>query len=997
MKQLVAVIGFFVILLMPSYANAQISDRISLLDNFGVYDKGDQLFIFGSLANVFPDSFLILQIVNPNDDLCQIQQLTPLSNGLFVTKGIPLKGKLCGISGEYEIKIFYGDYSTESTFTVSSTTFEEPSGATYFDQATKLVSEKIKSLEQKTNANLEQFSLQLETLSTNPSDNTIEELELLYVDLWNTYFIQDELFEIDPSFRPVVTAALDSMLHLIDNGKVSFDIAKTIDSEIFSSVFYYEIGDTNTAIDRINDVFVSIKNVDPIKVEARQTLSFQELEDSLLSLMTKDNSLMNRAIKEEIAFIFARGTGPIYSTELNDLVDLLSKSRYLDVISRKQIGLYKIVQIEWDSTKSSLLNKNTIEKFLEPKEKVSKLHQAALILRELDNVDRFISDDREGNSELANIISSEWNNLETQLELATSVDDILTAENDIKNMKMVIDASSRISKAVEISQTTNIGSDLTDGWESLLVQVERAQSVGEILALVSEFDNSINELREKRSPISILKFEYETMKNKAEIQADYNNLFMINNALKILDTAEKMQNGNPTVSKIDRIEVLLTWASEKAPEIKDDLSSYSKDAYKVRASDILQRAKSIENLAELGLSKNRFLPNYIEFTDSMMERVNEARNLVINNDLDAADELVRDLFSEWRQVSEAYADDPFGSESGYSKDELKRIEYRKHLEQISETVSKFYNAGFAQHSDKYVKMTDEASELIDYGNFIDAESKLAEIRTYLNEYLPLNNADIIFDIEYDQEKDIWIMEGAVNKPDGLRKKDMRQDLYVTVYDGAGNIHSTLEFTDTRNGDFFTQWRAPIEPGLYVVMLQYMNSKATQIVNVADKSERSYDSEELDTLELAREFEELKSFIEQFGGRNYDDSRFEPILNEIKIGLVNRDSEQVDAKLDELKRLIERYLPMRSRSAVIEAQFDNDKLILSGAVQKTLSFSEDLFIDIFDQQGNLVNEVALKDGASGHFSKVISQPFSPGVYVAQLEYHDLTVTDFFSVN
>ncbi len=381
----------------------------------------------------------------------------------------------------------------------------------------------------------------------------------------------------------------------------------------------------------------------------------------------------------------------------------------------------------------------------------------------------------------------------------------------------------------------------------------------------------------------------------------------------------------------------------------------------------------------------------------MMGRVNEARNLVINNDLDAADELVRDLFIEWRQVSKAYANDPFGSESGYSKDELKRIEYRKHLGQISETVSKFYNTGFAQHSDKYVKMTDEASELIDYGNFIDAESKLKEIRTYLNEYLPLNNANIIYDIEYDQEKNIWIMEGAVNKPDGLRKKEMRQDLYVTVYDGAGNIHSTLEFTDTRNGDFFTQWRAPTEPGLYVVMLQYMNSKATQIVNVVDKSERTYDSEELDTLELAREFEELKSFLEQFGGRNYDDSRFESALNEIKIGLANRDSEQVDAKLDELKRLIERYLPMRSPSAVIEAQFDNDKLILSGAVRKTLSFSEDLFIDIFDQRGNLVNEVALKDGASGHFSKVISQPFLPGVYVVQLEYHDLTVTDFFSVN
>ncbi len=998
MKRLLAVLGFFVILLMPSYANAQISDRITLLDNFGVYDKGEQLFIFGSLANVFPDSYLILQIVNPNGDLCQIQQLTPLSNGLFVTDGIPLKGKLCGISGEYEIKLFYGDYTTQSTFTVSSTTFEEPSGFTYFDQATKLVSEKINSIEQKTNQNLEQFSAKLETLTTNPSSNTIGELEALYVDLWSGFFIEDELYEIDPSFRPAVSSALDSTAQLIESGKVSFDIAKSIDEEIFSSMFYYEIGDTNTAIDRINDVFVAIKNVDPIKVEAKQTLSFQELEASLLSLMTKNNSLMNRAIKEEIAFIFARGTGPIYSTELNDLVDLLSKSRYLDVISRKQVGLYKIVQIEWDSKKSSLLNKNTIEEFLESKEKVSKLHQAALILRELANVDRFISDDREENSELANLLLHEWNNLEIQLQLATSIDDILAAENDIKNMKMVIDASSRISKVVEISQTTNIGTDLIDGWESLLVQVEGAQSVGEILALVSEFDNSINELREKRNPISILKFEYNTMKNKAEIQADYKNLFVINNALKILDTAEKMQNGNPTVSKIDRIEVLLTWASEKAPEIKEDLSSYSKDAYKVRASDILQRAKSIENLAELGLSKNRFLPKYIEFADSMMERVNDARNLVVNNDLDAANELVRELFDEWRQVSEAYADDPFGSESGYSKDELKRIEYREHLEQISETVSKFYNANFAQHSSKYVKMTDEVSELIDYGNFIDAETKLSEIRAYLNEYLPVNNANIIYDIEYDQEKDIWIMQGAVNKPDDLRNKDMRQDLYVTVYDGAGNTHSTLEFTDTKNGDFFTQWRAPTEPGLYVVMLQYMNSQATQIVNIEEKNEYTYTSRELDSMELAREFEELKSFIEQFGGGNYkSNSKFEYILHEIKTGLADRDSEKVDAKLDELKRLIERYLPIRSRSAVIEAQFYDDKLILSGAVQKTLSFSEDLFIDIFDQQGNLVNEVALKDGASGHFSKVISQPFSPGVYVAQLEYHDLTVTDFFSVN
>ena len=60
---------------MPGYVNAQNSDRISLLDNFGSFDKGESLFIFGSLTNVLPDAFLILQIVNPAGDLCQIQQL----------------------------------------------------------------------------------------------------------------------------------------------------------------------------------------------------------------------------------------------------------------------------------------------------------------------------------------------------------------------------------------------------------------------------------------------------------------------------------------------------------------------------------------------------------------------------------------------------------------------------------------------------------------------------------------------------------------------------------------------------------------------------------------------------------------------------------------------------------------------------------------------------------------------------------------------------------
>ena len=563
-------------------------------------------------------------------------------------------------------------------------------------------------------------------------------------------------------------------------------------------------------------------------------------------------------------------------------------------------------------------------------------------------------------------------------------------------MKKVIDASSRISKAVEISKTTNIDSKLIDGWETLLMEVENASSIEEILEIVSEFDASMNELREKRSPISVLKFEYETMKNKAEIQADHKNLYTINNALKILNTAEQMAAGNPSVSRIDRIEVLLAWASEIAPQIQDELNSYSEDAYKIRASDILQRAKSIENLIEVGLINNRFLPGYEDFTKDMMERVDIARNLVVKNDLDAADDMVRDLFLEWRQVSTAYADDPHGSDVGYSADELKRIEYRKQLDYLTSTVTNFYNVDFVEYSEEFIEMTDDASELIDIGNFIDAEAKIHEIRQYLDENLPLSNENIIYDISYNLENDIWVLEGYVNKPDGLRKKDMRQDLYVTVYEASGKTHSSLEFTDTKHGRFFTQWHAPTEPGLYVVMLQYMDHKASQLINIEEKITREYNEKEIDRTALAREFDDLETFLEKFGGEKYlDDPRFTSVLNDIKNAIAENNISKTNEKLDELQNLIERYLPTRSKSAVIKAEYSENGVVITGQVIKQLSFTEDFYVDIFDHRGNHVEELYFEYG-SGHFNEVLSKSLQPGFYVAQLEYHDLIVNDFFTV-
>ena len=978
------VLGIFVILLMPVYASAQIPDRIALLENFGTYDSGEPLFIYGQITSVLDDSFLILQIFNPQGDLCQIQQLIPLQNGDFVTDVIPLKGRICGISGEYEIKLFYGDYSKSTTFNVTSKPFTESNTEQKIDLAQNLVSDQGVLIEQ---------LFDISSPLSNQISNNISKLESDYVGLWTEFFVDDLIIEIDPLIRPMVSSSLNSVQKLLNDDKISFEIAKSIDEVIFAAIFYYEIGDKTKAIDLFTDAFVDIRNVNPEKISTERAPTFDELEKTLLNLMKKSDTVMSKSVKHEVGFIFASGTAPVYSDEITELIDILSKSRYLDVVSRKQSDLYRLVQNDWASLKPSLMGKGTIEDLIDSATRVTNLHDASIILRELDSVDRFISSDSDENSDLANLILPDWNSLERDLSLATSVDDILESKSKINQMAQIIDISSRITKSVEISQSSGVNSKLVNDWKLLLKRVENAESVDTILQIVSEFDQSIIELREKRNPLLILEFEYKSMKEKAELQADYQNLFLIDNALKILDTAKQMESGNPSITRIDRIEVLLTWVSEISPKIKTDLDSYDEDAYKIRASDILQRAKSLENLVELSLIKNRFLPNYVEFTNTFNEKIDNVRDLVIKDDLDQADELVRSLFDEWTAVSQAYANDPLGSDNGYSLDEIKRIEFRKKLNTFSNMVSTFYNTEFSNHIDEYNMMMDDANELIQIANFVDAESKVLEIGDFLSEHLTLHDSSIIYDISFDTEKNIWIINGATEKS----TFDRRENLYVTVYNMDGTTHSSLKFTDTKQGNFFTQWVAPTDPGLYVVMLQYKDSKATQIVHVEDTFDYEYSVTDLNMVDLAREFEELESFAQTFGGESYTTNpRFASVINEIKFAFTDKNAESVDDNLNELKIIIERYLPVRSRAAVVEAIYDDDKLIVSGAVQKTLAFREDLYVDVYDQKGNLIEEISLKDNSSGIFTEVVSRPFNSGVYVTQLQYHDVVVTDFFNV-
>jgi hypothetical protein len=981
-------------LLVPSFAHAQTS-QIILLDTFGQYKKGEQIFLFGQVAQVQPDLFVVVQIINPSGDLCQIQQIVPLSNGNFITDATPLSGRICGLDGEYDVKVFYGESIANSSFTVLKEKVKENLDVDYLNIATILVETKMLSLSETLSENqLTEYQNRLNQIkSMSSSESALMQLRDLYSSLLLSYYDESDAFDVDAKFRPAIETALSSTKTLVDSKTLEPAEASKINTQTYTTMFYSQIGNDAAAINTLNDVYVQIANVDPQKISTEQPLTYEQLNDLLLNLMTKSNSIMSRPLKEEIGFIFARGTGPIYTEELGNLVDMLTKSRTLDATLKREDQLTSLIKTEWSILRESLVEKESLEKFLEQKSRIDSLYEAMLLLRNLDKVDRFTSAEKK--PELATLIEPKMNELLSELQAATSPEDIISAKQEILDLKNVIDISSRISSTIEFSKRNNADPELVASFESLLDKVGEADTLAGILDVVSEFDSAINDLREQRSPLSVLKFEYEKLKTKAELQADYQSLVEINNALKAINTAMELETGNPTISKIEKIEVLLAWASQNRPVVQSKLDSYTKDAYKIRASDILQRAKSIENLLDLGNTHNRFLPGYTDFTKSMKAKLDTARNLVIKNDLDGADNMVRELFTEWRVVSERYSDDPYGSEVGYTGDEIKRIEYRKKIEHLSNFATEFYNADFEPHSAEFNKLKENAYELVDYGNFVDAEDKIREIRAFLSENLELKNKKIIFDVSYDAEKQIWVMTGAVDK----QVTDRRQNLYLTVYDMQGGTHSTLTFSDSKQGDIFTQWYAPTEPGLYVVLLQWQDNQSSQLVDVPERTKPSHSQDDMKNVDYAREFEELQSFIDTFGGVNYvaNKARFTLVINEIKTALHNKDFSTSSSKLTELKGLIERHLPNRSNIAVIDAHVEGGKLYVSGAIYKTIAFSEDIYIDIFDQKGNSVEEIPLKDNASGYFNQVISIPLEPGVYVAQLQYHDLLVSDFFRVS
>jgi len=982
-------VAFALLLLVPAHALGQSADRIIVDRDLGEHGRGGHLMVHGTLASPGAGQFVIVQVSNPRGDLCSIQQLRPLPGGPFVTAPVPLRGPLCGVDGEYEVRIFHGEHSHSSSFTLSGAAAPAPEGDALLAAAQGAFEARIARTQGIDTAPFAELAANLATADA---------FETVYANLLGASFSDSTLDGLDVTLRRAAAGALGEIADLEGESAIDAGAATRMRELVYASIFRHETGEARLSAERMNAAYAAALEASPAPAAApSRPPTFEELESTLLSLMQRSGSILSKQVRSELATTLSRGTAPIVADELRTMLDVLTHARYLDIVERKEDRLHSLIGSEWRAVRTQVTSASTVEAAVSLANRTAPLYDAAMLLRDLDRVEDFVG--AEGAGELAVILRPEWEALRSRITSASSVEAILERAADIRGMKAAFEVSSRLEQVIRLTRANGLETDVTRQWPGLLESARAADSLDGLLDVVSRFEGSISSLREARNPLASLELEYRSLRAKAEQQSDRAALASITNALSILDLAQRLSEGNPPAARLDRVEVLLAWVTQEAGVIAQRLDSYDEADVRQRAARVLERANSLENLAELGLRTKRFVPGYSDYVDEVKEKVSRARELVISGELRLADDLVRNAIAEWNEVDAAYRDNPPTGED-YGLVDIRKREYTKHVDALQAVAGRFLVAG-TDEARELGRMLDRASEFTDHGNFVDAQEWVTRAYEYAQDHLNEEHNSVIFNLERDDGLRTWTINGFVEK----QAFDRREDITVTVLHANSTVHSTLEFSDTRHGEFSIPWSGPSEPGIYVAELLYRDALSANIVYIpydpgtrAEQERRSELSGGPGLIAASRDLFDLREFMRGFGGERYQANigRIDPVVADAQEAVDDRDEDEARSKVSELRALIERYLPQRSPEAAIRVDYSAGSLLIEGAVKKSIAFPEDLYVDIFDQSGVLVTTVALTDDREGAFSQTVARSFDPGTHVALLSFHDLRVSDFFSV-
>jgi len=109
-------VGIFLTAVL-AFPVAYAQSGVALSLNKDVYTSGESLVIMG-IVDSPSNSPVIVQVWNPNNKQCSVQNVDVSDDGSFRAEPVVLAGDVCGVDGTYTVKAFYGEFEGSATFEV---------------------------------------------------------------------------------------------------------------------------------------------------------------------------------------------------------------------------------------------------------------------------------------------------------------------------------------------------------------------------------------------------------------------------------------------------------------------------------------------------------------------------------------------------------------------------------------------------------------------------------------------------------------------------------------------------------------------------------------------------------------------------------------------------------------------------------------------------------------------------------------------------------------
>ena len=585
-----------------------------------------------------------------------------------------------------------------------------------------------------------------------------------------------------------------------------------------------------------------------------------------------------------------------------------------------------------------------------------------------------------------------WHSLEAKAKTTTLITEVPKIIAELKEMNAALKTAKLIEEKYKEKLSGVINPLLLKQRADFDGEMRNANSFAQVSKILVPYGEKLGVLAgvDVSETLDSYTKQYRNLERQAVDNYDTGGLEEIRKILAEIKRFSGKDTRNLSPDDTIRLNELLYRIESSIPEERLKQRIYSAVDHPFKIKQLLQKARAIENLVSVGDGRHRFAAGYEEFAASIKARVELARDsLLVQKDPELADRMLEEALEEWQKVNEEYVE---GTHDRFVYDiaEIRKIRYNDLLENMHDLFpTPSQNPMYAE----FVELKNKMQETINYGSLGSFEDDLKKLIALLEG--EKMRGDIFFDVSYNGTEKLWSIKGAINEP-----KNKRDSVVFSVHDlqDGNNNHGVFTPVNTRDGNFNTLWEAP-KSGTFAIKLDHGNSSAVKIISVSPDlffEQNKRQAEHADVVEL---FQNFKNIIANFGGDNYEKNahKFETITGIVDRSLSKSDTAKAQKYTSVLEKLVERYVPERSKRTIIDSEFSGDQIIVSGAFKKSTLFGapELVTVSLLDTDGRTIDTRDIQDDGSGYYGVAI-QAQKPGFYVLKMVHDGGMVTDVIKI-